>query len=69
MKELDKIFFGQSLIWREGFFYAIELGNDPKEFKECIEYLDTGNQRLYFKEGWDYAVSLHRKHNKELNGS
>ena len=64
MKELDRIFFGQSMIWREGFFYAIKY---PMDFDECWDNLDH-KHRADFKEGWDYATRLKSEHNKELNG-
>jgi hypothetical protein len=69
MSELDRIFFGQPMAWREGFFTAIESGNHPDDFQECIEFLDEGKERVMFKDGWDYAVYLRKEHNKSLNES
>lgn len=64
MNELDRIFFGQSIAWREGFFYAIAY---PRYFDECYDQLSPGKDQTNFKEGWEYATYLRREHNKSLN--
>lgn len=67
MKELDRIFFGQSMVWREGFFYSLK---DPSKeaWLECISQL-VGKEAREFESGWQYALRIRKMHNQELNES
>ena len=68
MKELDRIFFGQPLAWREGFFYAIECRDNADNFYECINDLSP-KEKEPFAQGWQYAIRLRKEHSKRLNES
>lgn len=68
MKELDRIFFGQPMAWREGFFYAIECRDNADAFYECMDDL-VGAEKEQFSDGWRYAVAVRKAHNKALNES
>ena len=67
MKELDQIFFGQPMAWREGFFYALQ---DPSKeaWYECISQL-VGQEAREFEAGWECALRMRKAHNKALNES
>jgi hypothetical protein len=67
MKELDRIFFGQPLAWREGFFYAIECKGKRAEYLECIQDIDAEPMRTQFHDGWMYAVRILEMQTKALN--
>lgn len=68
MNELDRVFFGQPMAWREGFFYAIECSYDTQVLYDCIDDL-VGVEKEQFGAGWRYAVAIRKAHSKALNES
>jgi len=68
MKEIDRLFFSQSMAWREGFFYAIQYRGSEDVLKECLDDL-VAAEKEFFAVGWEYATNLRKAHNKALNES
>ena len=66
MKELDRIFFGQPIAWREGFFYAIECKDNADAFYECLNDLVPADKEQ-FGAGWRYATKIRRMQAININ--